>query len=96
MAFSTFEPQMIHRFTADLGYSSLVTVRKEKKLTLGLFILARRSPADAGLVLVQIKEPHQSLGAAAKLHHLGPHLHGAHTFLHWRQDKKERKKKKRD
>lgn len=51
-------------------------------LTLGLLILARGPPANAGLVLVQEEEAHQSLGAAAELHHLGPHLHGAHTFLH--------------
>lgn len=71
----------------DWKFCSLVTVRR-KTLTLGLFILARWPPADAGLVFVQIEEPHQSLGATAKLHHLGPHLHGAHTFLHWRQENK--------
>lgn len=59
---------------------------KKTTLTLGLFILAWRPPADAGLVFVQIEEPHESLGAAAELQHLGPHLHGAHAFLHCRQE----------
>lgn len=78
---------MNYRSMTDWKFCSLVTVRR-KTLTLGLFILARWPPADAGLVFVQIEEPHQSLGATAKLHHLGPHLHGAHTFLHWRQENK--------
>lgn len=72
-----------------------MTARREKILTLGLFILARGPPADARLVFVQIEEPHQSLGATAELHHLGPHLHGAHAFLHWRQEyKPDRRRKK--
>lgn len=52
-------------------------------LTLGLLVLARGPPADAGAVLVQEVEAHQALGAAAELHHLGPGLHGAHAALHW-------------
>lgn len=82
---------MNYRSMTDWKFCSLVTVRR-KTLTLGLFILARWPPADAGLVFVQIEEPHQSLGATTKLHHLGPHLHGAHTFLHWRQKNKTGKK----
>lgn len=55
-------------------------------LTLGLLVLAWRPPADAGLVFVQVKEPHQSLGAATELHHLGPDLHRAHAFLHCKRE----------
>lgn len=72
-----------------LRHCSLVTVRRKETLTLGLFILARGPPADAGLVFIQIEEPHQTLGTTAELHHLGPHLHGAHTFLHWKRSQTE-------
>ena len=65
----------------------------KKTLTLGLFILARRPPADTGLVFIQKEEPHQSLGPATELHHLGTHLHGAHAFLHWGQEKRKTDKK---
>ena len=51
-------------------------------LTLGLLVLARGSPADTGLVLVQVEVAHQALGPPTQLHHLGPGLHAAHAFLH--------------
>ena len=51
-------------------------------LTLGLLVLARGSPADAGLVLVQVEVAYQALGPPTQLHHLGPGLHAAHAFLH--------------
>lgn len=63
-------------------------------LTFGLFVLARGPPADAGFVLVQKEEAHQSLWAAAQLHHLGSHLHRAHTFLHWGERKGKDKGKR--
>lgn len=52
-------------------------------LTLGLLIFARRSPTDAGAMLVQEVEADQALGAAPELDHLGSRLHGAHASFHW-------------
>lgn len=50
-------------------------------LTLGFLALARRSPADAGTVFIQIEEPDQTFGAVLQLHHLSPRLHHTHASL---------------
>lgn len=65
----------------------LVTVTQDK-LTLGLFILSWWPPTDAGLMFIQIEEANQASGTSTQLHHLGPHLHRAHAFLHWRTENK--------
>lgn len=51
-------------------------------LTLGLLILARGPPAEAGAVLIQVVEADQAFGTATELHHLRPLLHGSHASLH--------------
>lgn len=84
-----------HTHLQNRSTYEISTVTTKRRLTLGLFILAWGPPADAGLVLVQIEEAHQSLGATAELHHLGPQLHGAHTFFHCRQETKADRRKKR-
>lgn len=51
-------------------------------LTLCFLALAWRFPADAGAMLIQVEESHQSLGSRLQLDHLCPGLHHAHASLH--------------
>lgn len=56
-------------------------------LTFGFLVLSGGSPADAGLVLVQIKEAQQAFRSTSQFQHLSPCLHAAHAFLHWERER---------
>lgn len=43
-------------------------------------------------MFIQIEEPNQASGTSTELHHLGPHLHSAHAFLHWMPENKRDEK----
>lgn len=54
---------------------------KSWALTFGFVVFPRGSPANAGFVLIQVKESDQSLLLALQFGHLSASLHGAHTSL---------------
>lgn len=60
------------------------------RLTLGLLTLAWGLPANAGAMLIQVEESHQSFGPCLQLHHLRPRLHHAHASLHCGPEKRKK------
>ena len=61
-------------------------------LTLGLVVLAWRTPAYAGPVLVQIEEAVQAFLLALQFDHLTAALHGAHAPLNCKEEATEERR----
>lgn len=69
--------------TSDKYIIVYYTVPESVSLTFGLVVLLGRPPADAGLVLVQVKKTNQSFFLPFQFGHLCAGLHGTHTPLHF-------------
>lgn len=59
------------------------------RLTFSFVVFLGRTPPDAGLVLVQVKESEQPVFLPLQFGHVSAGLHGAYTPLHFRDTQRD-------